>query len=359
MSTILLLDTNCGPCSSAGRTITDEGLLENLPVSLGSLHNEHLRAKVQAVRPDARWEPTLLHEDGDEVKVSTGLRLAVELAAFIGVRRAFRISQIVREATEDEAPDSSRRSFLVKLAAVTAAVPLASAGALATSMPRVSARSQLTSEEVERHYRTTLRAERFKRVRRAARVDGLGHRRDHSEPRPHRDGTGSFVADRYGAALVSEEVVALTITYTDDKKNSDRHQYRWITVAVHRAKNRVLSVVDIDISDMDSEVIAPRAATGASRVGPELPDQVPSGVIRFKSDIGPDLTLNEGAWESTGGVGRAPTPGNPCSLACNIIEALVCTFNCGLLGWFVPIAGLVCAVVCVISFTVVCHYSNC
>ena len=131
--TVLLLDTGCGPCSTIGRQIAAEGLLDESPVELGSLHDEYLRGIVQDVRPDVRWEPTLLQRDGDSTKVATGLRLAVELTAILGIRRAYRISQLVRELAQGDVTDPSRRTFLVKFASAAAAVPLVGVGGLTRS----------------------------------------------------------------------------------------------------------------------------------------------------------------------------------------------------------------------------------
>ena len=368
---ILLVDSACGPCSAIGRQIAAEGLLEDSIVELGSLQDEHLRKEVYSIRPDARWEPTLLRTGGDSPAVHTGLRLAVELTALLGPRRAFRISQLVRETIADEdTANDSRRSFLLKFAATAAAIPLMSAGGLALSQQTVRASDPLTPEEVERAYNTVLRSSRFKRVRRAARSEGFRHRRDHSEP--NRAVGNGFAADTYGGSLPDGEdraIIILILTYTDS--SGTRSQNRWIQAVVDRQQNRLLSVVDVDASAVEPGEVVSRMPDNARRgAAVPLAATAPAGSIRFSDGSSP-ISINNGTWSGTalggilgqnlgqGNVTRAPTPGCLEQLVCGLTGVLACAPVCGLLSWFFVIPGIVCGVVCSIVWIVTCWYVPC
>ena len=365
---VLLLDTGCGPCSTIGRQITAEGLLDESPVELGSLHDDHLRTQVQAVRPDAKWEPTLLRRDDGSTTIYTGLRLAVELTAILGIRRAYRISQLVRELAQDDVADPSRRTFLVKFASAAAAVPILGVGGLALSTSKAKAGDPLTSEEVETAYSTVLRSRKFKRLRQSARRAGLRHRRYYSEA-VESERAGIFKADTYGGFLAGEDdtarLVNLMLTYTDS--SGQQSTDRFITAIVDSSRNRVVSIVDVDGSDIEPGTVTTRSdsRSWAYDGTPALSGQVPAGVMRF-SNGDSAIKIDEGVVSGNPSGSRnpihakAPTPGPTCTLVCALVGMVVCLHYCWL--WFLLgglLGGVLCELICNTVFIVTCWMADC
>ena len=388
----LLLDASCGPCSSVGRQIEEEGLLDGSGVQLGSLHNTHLRSRVDAIRPDAKWEPTLIWNHGDSEAVYTGLRLAVELTARLGVRRAHRISQIVREATKEEIKDPSRRTFLVKLASAAAVVPLMGVGEFVASQKvrakegevQPSDRSpaagetlpseDLTAGEVLQAYKFLAKSPEFKKAHRAARRDGLKHRVEYSEPTYASDASGAglgFYTENYGATLLAEDATSRLLTfYLKYAYGSGHKEDRWITAIVDVRSEEVVSLVDVDASEIDPErtvtisssgddgVAGTRGTKGSAAV-PGQGQTAPAGKLRFSNGGSMDVALRDGVWSGlppAATTGLTRQSGVNCGLACGLTAVLTCARTCLLIAAILgPVGGWICTLVCGVTSVYICY----
>ena len=375
MQAILLLDTHCGPCSEIGRQIAAEGLLDDSRVVLGSLHDEVLRKRVHDVHLDAKWEPMLLKEDGESRTVVSGLRLAVELTAMLGIRRSIRLSQLIRETMKREGVDSSRRSFLIKFATAAAVVPILGVGAIAPQVASAKDHDDvepeeevevdpLTRSEVVLAYHTVLSSATFGRVRRAAyQNEQLLHARDRSIPAALENQPLVFKADTYGAYLVpgtgrDRRAITLILTYTT--RSGDLAEARYIRAVVtgtNPRRRRMASLVDVDATSIETGTVKGSGPRG------EPAQEYPAGTLKFTNGT-LSTTITDGKW--SGDIPNAAAVGtrDPCAAqwVCVVVAVSVCALECAIIA-AVPflgiIGGAICSLVCGLSFGITCLYIEC
>ena len=57
--------------------------------------NPEVQTLLDRVRPGWRWEPMLLEQEGERVRVYTGLAMRIRLIQILGPARALRVAQLV------------------------------------------------------------------------------------------------------------------------------------------------------------------------------------------------------------------------------------------------------------------------
>ena len=343
---ILLLDAECSPCSEFGKRIQDEGLTEGSILEVGSLHDERYKEYV------GMMEPTLLYLDGDSARTSTGMRLAIDLVKIVGMRRAYRIAVLARNATSDSKFDPSRRSFLIKAASAAAILPLAPM--LGDLPPRRTPSSPLTAAEAKRAY-TLLRASgKFETAHRKAKRDGVRHRRDTSALRTE-PGIEGFVADTYHVVLAgavgSRRLLQFTLAYEDEQ--GERVTGRWMSVLVDIGHNKVLSALDVDAREVDEGTVTPGSTStrshGEAKIAAEVQrrsgnSDLPAGRLRIQG-AGVDATLNNGVWSGTAPQRSVSTRHHE-EVVCAQVALVQCTVICRFLVYFGLIGATVCGLTC-------------
>lgn len=139
-----MFDSGCQICSDLAEEVEREadGFLR-----VRSLRDSDIQDLLSKVRPEWRWEPTLLIVDGDRVRAATGTGLAVRLAVGVGPRRAARIARLVQRAlVPADETGVGRRSFLRTAgASVVALTGLALLPKTATAAPAEDAGAVLLS----------------------------------------------------------------------------------------------------------------------------------------------------------------------------------------------------------------------
>ena len=284
---ILLLDGQCSPCSEVGRQIQVEGLTEDSILEIGSLHDPRYREMVDRVRPNGKLEPTLLHLDGPAVSASTGVKLVASLLRIVGLRRSFRIAQLVREATADPAFDPSRRSFLIKAAGAAAVLPVVGMLGAKTATATVSEPSPLTALEAQAAYTLLLASSEYAAAHQAAAADGLQHRRS-ATLQTLEDG---FVGDSCAVFLSGEDnghrLVMLLLSYVDGLGNrADRY---FMQAAVELTNKAVVAALHVDASEAEEPVDETRAIAG------EAVKQTVRNVVVPADSVTPGLANVRGA----------------------------------------------------------------
>lgn len=109
MERFLLFDSECALCTDLASAIEHESggwLIAR------SLRNPDMRALLDQERPGWRWEPTLLEVKGDQVRVFTGLAMRARLLAGLGLKRSWRVAQLVSRAVMPSSIHLERRHFL-------------------------------------------------------------------------------------------------------------------------------------------------------------------------------------------------------------------------------------------------------
>ena len=243
--TILLVDSGCGACSELGRRIRYEGQPD---LEIGSLHDPRYAEHI------GEFEPTLLRFDGPAVTVSTGARLAAGLVRTVGVRRAFRIAQLVREATQAPGFDASRRSFLIKAAGAAAVLPLA--GVLGVKSVSAADEGTLTRAQARAAYDLLLASAKYRAAHKEAAADGLRHTRS----RRLQAQDGAFVGSSVGIFPDGGQVVLL-LTYVDSEGEGD--DAHWMQAVVNPTTNTVLAALHIDVTDIVLPVTIPASSVTA------------------------------------------------------------------------------------------------
>ena len=254
---ILLLDGQCSPCSEVGRQIQVEGLTEDSILEIGSLHDPRYREMVDRVRPNGKLEPTLLHLDGPAVSASTGVKLVASLMRIVGLRRSFRIAQLVREATADPAFDPSRRSFLIKAAGAAAVLPLAGVLGVksASATEEETAQSPLTLVQAQAAYALLLRSDKYRTAHQSAVADGVRHQRSGQL----RAEEGVFV----GSTCLVLEIngkVSIMLSYVDSQGPAPGY---FMQAVVDIDSKKVLTTIHVDASDVVVPVIIPASSVTA------------------------------------------------------------------------------------------------
>jgi len=72
----LLYDAGCSPCAALAREV--EALSEGR-LRVRSLREPEVQARLDRIRPGWRWGPMLLEEEGERVRVYTGLVMRARL----------------------------------------------------------------------------------------------------------------------------------------------------------------------------------------------------------------------------------------------------------------------------------------
>ncbi len=88
----LLYDAGCSLCAALAREV--EALSEGR-LRMRSLREPEVQALLDRARPGWRWEPMLLEEEGERVRVYTGLAMRMQLVRVLGPARALRVAQLV------------------------------------------------------------------------------------------------------------------------------------------------------------------------------------------------------------------------------------------------------------------------
>lgn len=104
----LLFDAGCGVCTSLAQEIEREAVGW---LTARSLRDVDMQDLLVRAKRDWKWEPTLLEVKGGTVRAYTGLELRLRLIVGLGLKRAWRVTQVVHRAI---IPDraSERRDFL-------------------------------------------------------------------------------------------------------------------------------------------------------------------------------------------------------------------------------------------------------
>lgn len=120
MGRYLLFDSGCSLCSGLA---TDIAVASDGRLAARSLHDPAMQEAVKRVRPEWRWEPTLLEVQGENAHVFTGFALRAQLLTVLGPRRAWRVAQLVARAqTSLGDVDESRRAVVKRGASLAAGV---------------------------------------------------------------------------------------------------------------------------------------------------------------------------------------------------------------------------------------------
>ncbi len=95
MERFLLFDSGCSLCSGLARDIERES---GGRLVARSLREPEMKALLDRARPGWHWEPTLLEVEVDRVRAFTGLAMRTQLVNGLGLRRAWRLAQLVQRA---------------------------------------------------------------------------------------------------------------------------------------------------------------------------------------------------------------------------------------------------------------------
>ena len=274
---ILLLDGQCSPCSEVGRQIQVEGLTEDSILEIGSLHDPRYREMVGRVRPNGKLEPTLLHLDGPAVSASTGVKLVASLLRIVGLRRSFRIAQLVREATADPAFDPSRRSFLIKAAGAAAVLPVVGMLGAKTATATESEPSPLTALEAQAAYTLLLASSEYAEAHRAAVADGVRHQSSSSLEAQESGFLGDAVGVFLGGEQDGKRFVGLVLSYVDSHGNRAAGYY--MQVMVDATSKRVMVATHVDATEVREPINESRIIEGSGVKQNTRNVVVPSGFV--------------------------------------------------------------------------------
>lgn len=109
MNRFLLFDSGCALCSGLASAIERES---DGWLSARSLRDKRIQGVLNRERPGWQWEPTLLEVDNEQVRVLTGLAMRVRLLGGLGLRRSWRVGQLVGRAVLPSDVSLERRHFL-------------------------------------------------------------------------------------------------------------------------------------------------------------------------------------------------------------------------------------------------------
>lgn len=142
---VLGFDAGCMTCSELAKKI-EEVVGDKLEV-IDLRHPQVEQWREQALGKDAPWAPTLIEVEEDKAKAWTGLRLGVALSRRLGPASTWRVMQALGETTSATEPSKAsisnsseaanggvgRGQFLKVLGGVAAAIPVLSAGGIASA----------------------------------------------------------------------------------------------------------------------------------------------------------------------------------------------------------------------------------
>ena len=131
MKRYLLFDSGCCQCSKIAKAIEQEA---GGKLTIRSLRDPAVKELLDRERPGWKWEPMLVEEKDDQVRVYADGAMSRRLLVVLGPRRAWKILGFVtnlENPTESPSADQGRRGFL-RLAGAAAI------GAVALMLPGVS-----------------------------------------------------------------------------------------------------------------------------------------------------------------------------------------------------------------------------
>ena len=220
------------------------------------------------------------------------MKLVASLMRIVGLRRSFRIAQLVREATADPRFDPSRRSFLIKAAGAAAVLPVvgmlgAKTATAKTATATESEPSPLTAREAQAAYTLLLASSEYAAAHQAAAADGLQHRRS-ATLQTLEDG---FVGDSCAVFLSGEDnghrLVMLLLSYVDGLGNrADRY---FMQAAVELTNKAVVAALHVDASEAEEPVDETRTIAG------EAVKQTVRNVVVPADSVTPGLANVRGA----------------------------------------------------------------
>ena len=268
---VLLLDAECAPCSEFGKRIEDEGLTEGSILEIGSLHDERYKGYV------GKFEPTLLHLDGDFARTTTGYRVGIDLVKLVGMRRAYRIAVLARNAMSDTKFDASRRSFLFKAAGAVAVLPVAAVLGAKTATATESEPSPLTALEAQAAYALLLASSEYAEAHRAAVADGVRHQSSSNLEAQE----SAFIGDTVGVFLGGERdgkrFVGLVLSYVDSQGN--RADGYYMQAMVGATSKKVLVATHVDVTEVREPINESRTIDGSGVKQTTRNVVVPSGFV--------------------------------------------------------------------------------
>ena len=121
MTRFLVYDSACVQCSRVAEQarLSSRGSLE-----VRSLYDPEIRAMLDLAQPGWRFGPMLLEADGERIRVYSGIRMVVVLAAILGIRSAVSLVRRLADDTvagQSTPPGVSRRVALRRSAVAVAA----------------------------------------------------------------------------------------------------------------------------------------------------------------------------------------------------------------------------------------------
>ena len=122
MERYLLFDSGCNMCTKLAYDIEQEAgdwLVAH------SLRDLKIQALLKKIKPNWRWEPTLLEIDGEQTKIFTGYAMASKILMELGIRRAWHIAQLVNPTSiRAHGTNLERRRFLKQSGALLTGLSL-------------------------------------------------------------------------------------------------------------------------------------------------------------------------------------------------------------------------------------------
>ena len=336
-------------------------------LEVGSLHDERYKEYV------GKFEPTLLRIEDGVARTSTGMKLAIDLVKVVGMRRAYRIAVLARNATANAKFDASRRSFLVRAAGAAAVLPVALAPSIAsaTTDEESTPSCPLTLQEAQRTYKLLLSSAKYRAAASVARADGLTHVSNNAFG--VWENIEGFTASSVHVLLADDEDGRRRLHFTLLYKEADGStaEGRFMSAVVDSRTNTIESALHVDatgVQDSDGDEGASGAADASDDVsapsaihtalsGIHGDNEVPAGVVRFQGQ-GLDISLTDGVWSGTpapqpsdGATGSTPAETVVCIRSRVTVCAGVCRFL-ALVGLLPAVAK--CFVICSVTFSVHC-----
>jgi len=110
MERYLLFDSGCKFCTQVATQIENE---VNGKIMSRSLRDPEILSILRTAKSEWKWEPMLLEVKANKTRVYSGLQMRIRLTSLLGVRQAWKVAQIIQDATLLQAQDMpARRAFL-------------------------------------------------------------------------------------------------------------------------------------------------------------------------------------------------------------------------------------------------------
>ncbi len=111
MKRYLLFDSGCCQCSKIAESIEQEA---GGKLTIRSLRDPAVKELLDRERPGWKWEPMLVEEKSDKVRIYAGRALARRLLMVLGPRRAWGIVRLMSETRPPQNISDGRREFMKK-----------------------------------------------------------------------------------------------------------------------------------------------------------------------------------------------------------------------------------------------------